>query len=281
MRGRKVNMEKSILIIAGSDSCAGAGAQIDLKTAAAHGVYATCALTAVTAQNTRAVTAIQLVDPDVVVAQVRAVFDDMRPRAVKVGMLGSAAIAQAVAAELAGHRDVPVVLDPVLVATAGGTLTEADALEVIRGPLLAQAALVTPNVPEAEALSGIEPFDAASTGRCAAALLSRGARAVLVKGGHFPEGAGADADEGLVVDRLYTAGGMRKLKSPRLPGEFHGTGCSLSTAIACNLALGKPLEEAVEAAHSYLADALRHPLDLGSGTRVFDPLNRLDAPYGA
>ena len=250
-------MTTSILIIAGSDSCAGAGMQIDLKTAAAHGVYATCALTAVTAQNTTEVTAIQPIDPEIVQAQVEAVFADIAPRAIKVGMLGTKEVAEAVADTLSQHRDVPVVLDPVLVATAGGELTSAEAFDTIRDRLIPRATVVTPNLPEARALAGADPSDITGIGTCANRFLNMGADAVLIKGGHG------------------------KMSSKRLKGEFHGTGCSLSTAIACNLARGFGLEESVLAAHDYLADALAHELALGGGSKIFNPLNRLSSLYGA
>ena len=264
-------MTTTILIIAGSDSCAGAGMQIDLKTAAAHGVYATCALTAVTAQNTTEVTAIQPIDPEIVQAQVEAVFADIAPRAIKVGMLGTKEVAEAVADTLSQHRDVPVVLDPVLVATAGGELTSAEAFDTIRDRLIPRATVVTPNLPEARALA--DPSDITGIGTCANHFLNMGADAVLIKGGH--------GTEDTIYDRLYMASGMRKMSSKRLKGEFHGTGCSLSTAIACNLARGFGLEESVLAAHDYLADALAHELALGGGSKIFNPLNRLSSLYGA
>lgn len=266
-------MTDSVLIIAGSDSCAGAGIQIDLKTAAAHGVYATCAITAVTAQNTEQVRAIQVVDPEIVAAQVDAVFADIPPKAVKIGMLGSAAVAASVADALARHPEAPIVLDPVLVATAGGTLTEAAAFDVIRNTLMKQAALVTPNLPEASALSGVRISDAAGRDAAARAFLDAGVQAVLIKGGH--------AAQEEVEDCLYTSAGVERFTARRLPGEYHGTGCSLSTAVACNLARGASLAQAVAAAHAYLADVLRHTVDAGHGTCIFDPLNRLREPYGA
>ena len=270
--GPKRIMTDSILIIAGSDSCAGAGIQIDLKTAAAHGVYATCALTAVTAQNTTNVEAVQVVDPQVAEAQIEAVFADIPPRAVKIGMLGSSDVALAVARVLGRHPEVPVVLDPVLVATAGGALTEAAAFDAIRGTLMKQAALITPNLPEAAALSGVATDDAAGRDAAAQAFLSAGVKAVLLKGGH--------AEGDIIEDRLYTPEGVECFTATRLAGEYHGTGCSLSTAIACNLAKGASLSQAVAQAHAYLADALRHIVDAGRGTKIFNPLNRLDTFYG-
>lgn len=265
-------MTVSILTIAGSDSCAGAGLQIDLKTAAAHGVYATCAVTAITAQNTHEVKDVRTVEPELVASQIEAVFADIPPQAVKIGMLGSAEVAQAVAEALAKHGGIPIVLDPVLVATAGGTLTDSSVFEGAGGALVSQAALVTPNIPEAEVLSGVQIVDHVTSATCAGVFLNRGAKAVLVKGGH--------AEGAEIVDRLYTAKGSHKFVSRRLPGNYHGTGCSLSTAIACNLAKGATLDDAVSRAHDYLADALAHNAHVGFGSQVFDPLNRLENTYG-
>lgn len=258
-------MDATVLIIAGSDSCAGAGVEIDLKCAAAHGVHGTCAITAVTAQNSCEVTAIQTVDPAVVRAQVDAVFADMPPAAIKIGMLGDADVAQCVATALLEHLEVPVVLDPVLVATAGATLTEASVFELVRDTLVPRATVVTPNIPEASELTGIEVVDEESMGRAARAFLDAGAHAVLVKGGHDHAQT--------IVDRLYAGDEIFAYPSPRLEGEYHGTGCCLSTAIACNLALGLPLESAVREAHDFVARALREPLGLGHGTRLFNPLS--------
>lgn len=257
-------MDKTILVIAGSDSCAGAGIEIDLKCACAHDVHATCAITAVTAQNTMEVTAIQCVDPAVVRAQIDAVFADMPPQAIKIGMLGNADVAVAIADALAAHPEVPVVLDPVLVATAGATLTEASVFELVRDSLIPRATLVTPNIPEACELSGVDVHDAASMHQAAQALLETGARAVLVKGGH----GGDDR----IIDRLYEGGEVHEFVSTRLPGEYHGTGCALSTAIACNIACGMTLVDAVEEGHDFIARALARPRDLGHGVRMFDPL---------
>lgn len=260
----------TILTIAGSDSCAGAGIQIDMKTAAAHGVHATCAITAITAQNTREVSAVQMTRPEVLRAQIEAIWDDMPPQAVKVGMLGTAEIASCVADCLAEHPGVPVVVDPVLVATAGAELTSAEAFEAIRSRLVPLATIVTPNLPEAIALTGIQDVQGA-----AQRFLELGAAAVLVKGGH--------ADGPRIEDLLCVGGGepaSHVLEADRIPGEFHGTGCSISSAIACNLAAGASVVDAVFAAHAYLQDALRHEVGLGRGTKVFNPLNRIERPYG-
>lgn len=265
MRGRKgTPMDTSILIIAASDSCAGAGIEIDLKCAAAHGVHGTCAITGVTAQNTYEVTAIQTIEPSVVRAQIDAVFADMPPAAIKIGMLGDAGVAQTVVTALEVHPEVPVVLDPVLVATSGATLTQASVFELVRDTLVPHATIVTPNIPEASELTGVGVHDAVSMQQAARAFLDSGAHAVLVKGGH------EQAD--LLVDRLYFDNEIREFVSPRLPGEYHGTGCALSTAIACNLACGKSLVDSVRDAHDFIARALVQPLMLGRGTQMFDPL---------
>lgn len=258
-------MDTSVLIIATSDSCGGAGIEIDLRCAAAHGVHGSCAVCGVTAQNSYEVTAIQIIDPDVVTAQIEAVFADMPPQAIKIGMLGSADVAQAVATCLAAHPEVPVVLDPVLVATSGATLTEASVFELVRDTLIPRATLITPNMPEASELTGIEVRDAESARRAARAFLEMGCEAVLLKGGH--------GHDEVIADRLYVDDDMHEFLSPRLPGEYHGTGCCMATTIACNLALGKPLVQAVGDAHDFIARALLYPLDLGHGTKLFDPLN--------
>lgn len=257
-------MDKTILVIAGSDSCAGAGLEIDLKTAVAHGVHATITITAVTAQNTCEVTAIEPVSADVVKAQIDAIFDDMPPAAIKIGMLGCADVAQAVADSLAEHPNVPVVLDPVLVATAGATLTEASVFDLMSDRLIPAATVVTPNIPEAVELAGIDITDAESMQNAAQAFLNKGARSVFIKGGH--------GTEDILVDRLYCADDVYEYATERLPGEYHGTGCSISTAIACNIACGMPLEQAVREGHEYIKRALCNPLDLGHGVTVFDPL---------
>ncbi len=258
-------MDTSVLIIATSDSCGGAGIEIDLRCAAAHGVHGSCAVCGVTAQNTYEVTAIQTIDPDVVTAQIEAVFADMPPAAIKIGMLGSADVAQAVATSLAAHPEVPVVLDPVLVATSGATLTEASVFELVRDTLIPRAKLITPNMPEAAELTGIEVHDGASAGQAARVFLDMGCEAVLLKGGH--------GHDDVIADRLYVDDDVHEFLSPRLPGEYHGTGCCMATAIACNIALGKPLVQAVSDAHDFVARALLYPLELGHGTKLFDPLN--------
>ena len=252
MRGR-IDMYKSILVIAGSDSIAGAGIEIDIKTAAAHGIYATCAITSVTSQNTLGVHAIQGIHPDVVASQIRSVVDDVPPSAVKIGMVGNRNIAFGIRDGLLACPGTPVVLDPVLVATSGGSLADDDAVDYLLSMLAPLATVVTPNLPEASALTGIEIIGDESSAEAALILRERGVGHVLIKGGHLSP----DEPSNTCIDRLYLAdGSMRTFEHPRLPGEYHGTGCSLSTAIACNLASGMDVPDAVGAGTDFLHDVL-------------------------
>lgn len=237
------------LTIAGSDSGGGAGIQADLKTFSALGVYGASVITALTAQNTRAVTLIEAASPAMIAAQIAAVFDDLAVRAVKLGMLGGPDAIASVAAGLAG-RAVPVVLDPVMVAKSGDRLLPPEALAALRDRLLPLATLLTPNLPEAADLLGanVATTEAGmiAQGR---SLRDMGARAVLMKGGH---GAGA-----VCVDLLISDAGITALRAPRLPTRnTHGTGCTLSAAIAAGLAQGMDLDQAVTRAHGYLQGAI-------------------------
>jgi len=252
------------LTIAGSDSGGGAGIQADLRTFAAHGVHGLCAITAVTAQNTRAVTAIRTMPPRFVEAELDAVFGDFEVRAVKIGMLATPAIVRAVAGALAKRPRVPVVLDPVLVATTGGRLAVADLAPALRRHLLARADLVTPNVPEAESLLGRRLRNAEQLAEAADDLLDLGARAVLLKGGHL-EGR-------RVRDLLALRDGTRRwFEHARIDAEGHGTGCTLSAAVAANLALGEPIEDAVTHAIGYVHRAMKAGYEPGRGKlRVLD-----------
>jgi hydroxymethylpyrimidine/phosphomethylpyrimidine kinase len=250
------------LTIAGSDSGGGAGIQADLKTFSALGVYGTSAITAITAQNTRAVTAVMEVPDHLVAAQIDAVLDDIAVHAVKVGMLFTAAVTGAVASRLRRRPDLPVVLDPVMVAKSGDALLEEDAAAALAEQMLPLASLVTPNLPEAARLLGETPAaDEPAMLDQARRLLRRGARAVLIKGGH---GGGAT-----VTDLLVTAERAPvRLAAPRCATRnTHGTGCSLSAAVAAELARGRPLEAAVRAAHGWLQAAIRaaDALQIGSG----------------
>jgi hydroxymethylpyrimidine/phosphomethylpyrimidine kinase len=246
------------LTIAGSDSGGGAGIQADLKTFAAHRVYGTCAITAVTAQNTTGVTAWAPLEADLVTAQIEAVASDLAPQAVKVGMLGTAAVAEAVAAAIA-DLDLPnVVVDPVMVAKGGDRLLEDEAVAAVRTELLPRTLIVTPNIPEAEVLSGSRISSIDDMRAAARRILGFGSRVVLVKGGHLP---GPDS-----IDVVCTTDSTFELRAVRLETtSTHGTGCTLSSAIAANLALGLGVRDACERAREYLHGALRHAPGVGRG----------------
>ncbi len=249
------------LTIAGSDSGGGAGIQADLKTFAALGVHGASAITALTAQNTRGVSAVHAPPPDFVAAQIEAVLSDLDIRAIKTGMLYSAEIISAVADVLGRSSAIPLVLDPVMVAASGDPLIRPDAIALVVERLFARAALVTPNLAEAAHLTG-EPVAGtlADMERQAAMLRERGARAVLVKGGH---GRGDEA-----VDLLLDDDGVVALSAPRIATRnIHGTGCTLSAAIAARLAHGDGLRAAVRFAKDWLAQAIAAAKDqrLGSG----------------
>jgi len=247
----------SVLTIAGSDSGGGAGIQADLKTFAAFRVHGLSVVTALTAQNTRAVSAVAVTRPAMIAAQIAAVFDDFDVRALKIGMLGNRATIHAVARGLARHRRVPVVLDPVMVASSGAALLEPDAIEALRAELLPQCSLLTPNGPEAELLLGQPIRNRRALAPAARALLALGPAAVLLKGGHVGRGE--------VEDHLIGPDGHRVFRHPRLDVEGHGTGCTLSAAVAAGLALGQPLEAAVERAIGYVHRALEFAYRPGRG----------------
>jgi hydroxymethylpyrimidine/phosphomethylpyrimidine kinase len=238
------------LTIAGSDSSGGAGIQADLKTFAALGVYGASVITALTAQNTQGVTGTHQVPADFVTAQTDAVFSDLAVGAVKIGMVAELSVIGAIAAGLAKWRPKHVVLDPVMVATSGDRLLKTDAIEALRKKLIPLASLVTPNLPEAAALLD-EPI-AATEGAIAdqgKRLLAFGAGAVLIKGGH---GRGAES-----IDYLVTSGGTITLSAPRLTTKnTHGTGCSLSSAVAAGLAKGEDMESAVRNAKAWISAAI-------------------------
>jgi hydroxymethylpyrimidine/phosphomethylpyrimidine kinase len=254
---------KTALTIAGSDSGGGAGIQADLKTFAAHGVFGTSAITAITAQNTLGVTAWQAIAADLVTAQIEAVAGDIAPDAVKTGMLANAAIVEAVAAAIESLELPLVVVDPVMVAKGGDRLLEEDAIYAVRAELLPRAHLVTPNIPEAEALAGMPIHNVDDMREAGRRILTMGPRVVLVKGGHL-EGPYA-IDVACTPDETY------ELRGDRIPGtSTHGTGCTLASAIAANLALGLSDREAIVNAKAYLEGAIRHAPGLGRG---HGPLN--------
>ncbi len=254
-----------VLTVAGSDPSGGAGIQADLKTFAAFRVYGMAALTALTVQNTRGVRGFTAVEPAFVVAQVEAVLDDIPPAAVKTGMLANAGIVRALA-DLFARRPAPnLVVDPVMVATSGDLLLEPDAVEAIRSLLLPLATLITPNRPEAETLLGRPirtPDEAADAARALAAL---GSRAVLLKGGHAKPGSeGAKPRES--TDLLFDGDRVHLLTLPWVDTiHTHGTGCTLSSAVAAGLARGWPLLEAVRRAKRFVWDGLVHGFPVGGG----------------
>lgn len=265
-------MIPNILSIAGSDPSGGAGIQADIKAISANGGYAMAAITALTVQNTRGVRGAQLIPPAFVAEQIGAVFDDIRVDAVKIGMLGSAEIARAVADALRG-RDVPVVLDPVMVAKGGDRLLAADAVAVLRDVLLPMAAVITPNLPEAADLLDLpEAETRAQMLDQAQALLALGPGAVMLKGGHLP---GDDSP-----DLLMTADGAGWLDSPRIAtANTHGTGCTLSSALATQLAItGDPMAAArVAKAYVQAAIAAADGLQVGGGHGPVDHFHAMRA----
>jgi hydroxymethylpyrimidine/phosphomethylpyrimidine kinase len=255
---------RRVLAIAGSDSGGGAGIQADIKTITMLGGYAATAITALTAQDTLGVHAIHMVPPEFVARQIAVVLDDIGADAVKTGMLGDAGMIEAVAGALARHAPlVPLVVDPVMVAKGGAALLAPDAVGALIHHLLPRASLLTPNLPEAEALTDLAIPDAAAMRPAAAALLRMGARAVLLKGGHLP------GDE--VVDLLMAAEGWEEFAGPRIAGRHtHGTGCTLASAIATGLAQGMTLRDAVLRARAYVRAAIAAAPGIGKG---HGPLN--------
>lgn len=241
-----------VLTIAGSDCSGGAGIQADIKTISALGCYAASAITAVTVQNTVGVTAVEAVRPSVVAGQIRAVMDDIQPEAIKIGMVNDAATIKAIADALRPYSPKNVVVDPVMVSTSGHSLMQNDALAVFRSELMSQATLLTPNVKEAEVLSGLSITDEASCNAAGLVIARDSHCQVLIKGGHFSGSTKAD--------RLYDATG-------RLSEEYvcetvdtnntHGTGCTLSSAIASYMARGCSVTDAIRLAKAYITEALK------------------------
>lgn len=266
--GRRNNMEqnsempgkkmKTALTIAGSDSSGGAGIQADIKTMTVNGVYAMSVITALTAQNTTGVRSVMNVTPEFLEEQMDCVFTDIRPDAVKIGMLPSAELMRAVAGKLREYGAVRIVVDPVMVATSGSRLMEEDAVQVMKEELFPLADVITPNLPEAEVLSGRTIVTEQEMEDAAAWIGQTCRTAVLLKGGHQRNDAN---------DLLYRDGSLRWFRGKRIMNpNTHGTGCTLSSAIAANLAKGFSLEESVERAKEYLSGALADQLDLGKGS---------------
>lgn len=251
-----------VLIIAGSDSGGGAGIQADIKAVTAMGGYAATAITAITVQNTLGVHGVHPLPLDLIEAQARAVLDDIGADAIKTGMLGSIEVVERVAAIL-DTSDAPAVVDPVMISKGGSPLLPDEAVQAMRALMVPRAALLTPNAPEAEALTGVPVADLDGQRQAGEALLAMGARAVLMKGGHV---AGET-----VIDLLLTSTGETLLEGPRVETRHtHGTGCTLASACAAGLAKGLPLEAAVAEAWAYVAEAIRRAPGLGQGHGPLD-----------
>ena len=248
---------KTALTIAGSDSGGGAGIQADLKTFSAHGVFGMSVITAVTAQNTTEVRAVQLIETDIITKQIEAIFDDIHVDVVKVGMLGSAEIVKIVADSLKRYSSPLIVVDPVMISKSGHHLLDEKAIGVLKTSLVPQASLVTPNLPEAETLTGIRIENKKDCYRACQMIYDMGCGAVLLKGGHF---------SGSPDDLFYDGENFCWMKGERFyTKNTHGTGCTLSSAIASNLAKGSTLKEAINQAKAYITEAIRHSFSLGKG----------------
>ena len=246
-----------VMTIAGSDSGGGAGIQADLKTFAAFGVYGTSVITAITAQNTQRVTQIMELPPALIAAQIDAVIQDIGTSALKTGMLANAEIIAVVAEKIREHRLPNLVLDPVMVAKGGDLLLRKDAIETLRSRLIPLATVVTPNLPEAEELTGISVTRMRNIKDAARCLIDLGAKNVVIKGGHM---------KGPAKDIFYDGKKFRELTVPRISTQnTHGTGCTYSAAIAANLAKGEKLEKAVVEAKKFITQAIRKGFAIGSG----------------
>ena len=260
---------KTALTIAGSDSSGGAGIQADIKTMTANGVYAMSAVTALTAQNTTGVTGIMEVTPEFLREQIDDIFTDIYPDAVKIGMVSSSRLIEVIAERLAHYGAANIVVDPVMVATSGARLIGEEAVDTLKERLLPMATVLTPNIPEAEVLSGMDVRTAEDMERAAALIGDTYGCAVLVKGGHQLNDAN---------DLLYRNGRFKWFRGKRIHNpNTHGTGCTLSSAIASNLAKGRDLDASVEMAKRYLSLALSDMLDLGRGS---GPMNHAFAIHG-
>ena len=254
---------KSVLSIAGSDSSGGAGIQADIKTIQAHHLFAQTAITALTAQNTTGVYGVLDVEPAFVEQQIDVVFEDIRPDAVKIGMVSSPMIVDAIVDALVRNGATNIVVEPVMVATSGSELSSDEAVVALREKLIPLAAVITPNMPEAEVLFGAHIENAADQERAAVEIARATGVAVLVKGGH------GENDANDVLAR--PDGTVTWFEGERVDtANTHGTGCTLSSAIACGLAVGKPLDEAVKSAKDYIIGALSAGLDLGRGSGPMD-----------
>ena len=283
MKNEECSKYLAVLTIAGSDCSGGAGIQADIKTISALGCYAASAITAVTVQNTQGVTAVHAVPPEIVAGQIRAVMDDIKPKAVKIGMVNDAETIKAIADALADYDIEHIVVDPVMVSTSGSKLMQDDAIKVFIEKLLPMSTLITPNIYEAEILAGKKITDEDAMNDVAGEILSKGAEAVLIKGGHI------EGDK--KVDLLYNAIRKTEARSSEITmmigdsfesetvetRNTHGTGCTLSAAIASNLAMGLGINKAIDKAKYWLTSALIAGADveIGSG---HGPVNHFYAP---
>ena len=283
MKSEECSKYIAVLTIAGSDCSGGAGIQADIKTISALGCYAASAITAVTVQNTQGVTAVHAVPPEIVAGQIRAVMDDIKPKAVKIGMVNDAETIKAIADALADYDIEHIVVDPVMVSTSGSKLMQDDAIKVFIEKLLPMSTLITPNIYEAEILAGKKITDEDAMNDVAGEILSKGAEAVLIKGGHI-EGDNK-------VDLLYNAIRKTEARSSEITmmigdsfesetvetRNTHGTGCTLSAAIASNLAMGLGINKAIDKAKYWLTSALiaGAEVEIGSG---HGPVNHFYAP---
>ena len=248
---------KKVLTIAGSDSGGGAGIQADLKTFCAHGVYGMSVIVAVTAQNTQKVIDVQDIDPDIIEKQIDAVFEDIGCDAVKIGMISRIESIKTVSKKLKKYKPKSIVLDPVMISKSGYPLINPNAVETLVHELIPLATVVTPNIPEAEKISGIKIKTIEDMKEAAEVIYKIGPKSVLVKGGHLVNDA---------TDILYDGKDITYIKSERINTKnTHGTGCTLSSAIASNLALGMDIKEAVREAKKYITTAIRHSLSIGKG----------------
>lgn len=263
---------KTALTIAGSDSSGGAGIQADIKTMTVNGVFAMSAITALTAQNTTGVTGIMEVTPEFLKQQIDAVFSDIRPDAVKIGMVSSGALIRVIAQSLKEYQAENIVVDPVMVATSGARLISEEAIDVLKAELLPLATVLTPNIPEAEVLSGMSIHTAEEMEAAAKKIGDTYHCAVLCKGGHQLNDAN---------DLLYADGKSRWFYGKRIDNpNTHGTGCTLSSAIASNLAKGQDLFTAVDHAKIYISGALGAMLDLGAGSGPMNHAFAVKGEYG-
>ena len=251
-------VQRIALTIAGSDSGGGAGIQADLKTFAAHGVYGVSVVTAITAQNTLGISAISPLEADLVTAQIEAVVSDFGAHAAKTGMLPNAAVVEAVAAAVADLEIPYLVVDPVICASSGDRLMDEEAVAAMKVELFPRTFLVTPNVPEAEVLSGIAIRTEDDRHEAARRIAALGPTAVVVTGGHFPS-----AD---IVDLLYDGDRFTEVRAARVAGDStHGTGCTFAAAITAHIALGRSVQEAIPLAQEYVAGAIRQAPGIGRG----------------